>query len=85
MHDGSVISLRKLEKDWDPLNRISAMNAVQNSRVKGEILTGLLYMDPDTSDLHNMIQTSDKPLNSLTKAELCPGTEILAKINAGLR
>ena len=85
MHDGSHIRLHKLEKDWDPLNRISAMNAVQNSRVKGEILTGLLYVDPDTSDLHDLIQTNERPLNTLTKAELCPGSDILAKINAGLR
>ncbi len=82
MHDGSVIRLHKLEKDWDPLNRISAMNAVQNARVKGEILTGLLYMEPDTSDLHEMIQTSDRPLNSLTKDELCPGSDMLAELNA---
>ncbi len=85
MHDGSVIRLHKLEKDWDPLNRISAMNAVQKARVKGEILTGLLYMDPETSDLHEMIKTSDRPLNSLTKEELCPGSEMLAKLNASLR
>ncbi len=77
MHDGSVISLRKLEKDWDPLDRSSAMNAVLNSKLKGEILTGLLYLNPDTSDLHDLIQTSDRPLNSLTKNELCPGSEIL--------
>lgn len=85
MHDGSVIRLHKIEKDWDPLNRISAMNAVQNARVKGEILTGLLYMDPEASDLHELIQTSDRPLNSLTKEELCPGSEMLAKLNASLR
>ncbi len=85
MHDGSTISLRKLDKDWDPLDRSSAMNAVLNSKLKGEILTGLLYMNPDTSDLHDLIQTSDRPLNSLTKDELCPGSEMLAKINAGLR
>lgn len=85
MHDGSVIRLHKLEKDWDPLNRISAINAVQKARVKGEILTGLLYMDPETSDLHEMIKTSDRPLNSLTKEELCPGSEMLAKLNASLR
>ena len=85
MHDGSVIRLHKLEKDWDPLDRISAMNAVQKARVSGEILTGLLYMDPETSDLHEMIKTSDRPLNSLTKDELCPGSEMLAKLNASLR
>ncbi len=85
MHDGSTIALRKLDKDWDPLDRSSAMNAVLNSKLKGEILTGLLYMNPDTSDLHDLIQTSDKPLNSLTKDVLCPGSDILEKINAGLR
>jgi 2-oxoglutarate ferredoxin oxidoreductase subunit beta len=85
MHDGSTISLRKLDKDWDPLDRSSAMNAVLNSKLKGEILTGLLYMVPDTSDLHDLIQTSDRPLNSLTKDELCPGSEILADINNNLR
>ena len=85
MHDGSFIKLHKVDKNWDPLNRISAMNAVQNARGKGEILTGLLYMDPDTSDLHDLIQTSERPLNSLTKEDLCPGVNILADINEGLR
>lgn len=85
MHDGSTISLRKLDKDWDPLNRSSAMNAVLNSKLKGEILTGLLYLNPDTSDLHDLIQTSDRPLNSLSQDELCPGSETLDKINASLR
>jgi 2-oxoglutarate ferredoxin oxidoreductase subunit beta len=85
MHDGSAIRLHKLEKDWDPLDRISAMNAVQRARAKGEILTGLLYVDPDSSDLHELIKTTDRPLNTLTKNDLCPGTDALAKINAGLR
>src|SRR5213596_3722758 len=30
MHDGSILRLRKLAKDWDPLNRLSAIVAVQN-------------------------------------------------------
>jgi len=85
MHDGSYISLNKLAQDWDPLNRLSAMNAVQNARAKGEILTGLLYVNPDCSDLHEMLQTSDRPLNTLTKSDLCPGSEMLKEINADLR
>ncbi len=85
MHDGSYISLNKLSKDWDPLDRVSATNAVLNARAKNEILTGLLYMNPDCNDLHNLLQTSDRPLNSLTKEDLCPGSEILKTINADLR
>lgn len=85
MHDGSYISLNKLSEDWDPLDRQSAMNAVLNAKSKNEILTGLLYVDPNTEDLHHLLQTSDKPLNTLTKEELCPGSEALKEINAGLR
>lgn len=85
MHDGSVIQLHKLAKDWNPLDRISAMNAVGNAKVNGEILTGLLYMNPDTQDLHEILDTSETPLNSLTEKDLCPGSEILKGINDSFR
>lgn len=85
LHDGSVIQLRKLAKDWNPLERISAINAVQKAKAKNEILTGLLYLNPDCQDLHELLQTSDKPLNSLTQTKLCPGSEILKNINDSFR
>jgi 2-oxoglutarate ferredoxin oxidoreductase subunit beta len=85
MHDGSVIRMHKIEKDWDPLDRNSALNAVRNSRDKGEILTGLLYINPDTSDLHSMLATSETPLNSVTQTALCPGSDVLTAINNGSR
>ncbi|MFZ1701735.1 MAG: 2-oxoacid:ferredoxin oxidoreductase subunit beta [Pyrinomonadaceae bacterium] len=85
MHDGSVIKLHKVDRHWDPLNRISAMRAVQTSRGKGEVLTGLLYIDRSSSDLHDILDTTEKPLNTLTADELCPGGDVLAKINASLR
>lgn len=85
MHDGSYIALSKLAQGWDPLNKLSAMNAIHHARMNSEFLTGLLYVNPDSRDLHNLIQTSDTPLNELTKAQLCPGSEGLKDINAGLR
>lgn len=85
MHDGSFLQLNKLAKDWDPMNRQSVANAMMIAKSKGEILTGLLYMSPNTVDLHNTIQTNDRALNSLTKKDLCPGNEILKTINAELR
>lgn len=85
MHDGSVIKLHKMDKNWDPRNRVSAINAVQNARGKGEILTGLLYIQPNSADLHDLLKTADRPLNALSQAELCPGSAALADINAKLR
>ncbi len=85
MHDGSFLQLKKLAKDWDPMNRESVANAMMIAKLKGEILTGLLYMSPNTKDLHNTLETNDRALNSLSKKDLCPGSEILKTINSELR
>jgi 2-oxoglutarate ferredoxin oxidoreductase subunit beta len=85
MHDGSQIQLQKLANDWDPMDRRSAMNALQNAHEKGEILTGLLYVNEEGRELHDLIDTSSKPLNKMQRSELCPGNDKLKEINAGYR
>jgi 2-oxoglutarate ferredoxin oxidoreductase subunit beta len=85
MHDGSFVELHKLAKDWNPLDRISSINAIQKAKMEHEILTGLLYMKPETTDLHKLLNTSNQPLNKLKEKDLCPGSEKLKEINAGLR
>lgn len=85
MHDGSVVRLKKLQKDWDPLDRFSAVTAMQKAKEKSEILTGLLYVDPEAQDLHDLLETSDTPLNAMAPEEVCPGADVLEKINAGKR
>jgi 2-oxoglutarate ferredoxin oxidoreductase subunit beta len=70
---------------FDSLDRLSSAMAMQSAKKRGEILTGLLYVDPDSSDLHDIIQTSETPLTKLTKSQLCPGSAALDSINAALR
>ncbi|MDP3085973.1 MAG: 2-oxoacid:ferredoxin oxidoreductase subunit beta [Rubrivivax sp.] len=83
--DGSVMRLRKLHADHDPTDRRVAMNHVQALQAVGEIATGLLYIEPQASDLHAALGTTRQALNSLTEADLCPGAQTLAGINDGLR
>ena len=83
--DGSVMRLRKLHAGYDPTDRVAAMNQVQALQASGEVVTGLLYIDPQASDLHAALNTSATPLNRLDEAALCPGSAALAKINAALR
>lgn len=85
LHDGSVLHLEKLAPDLDPFDRVSAMVALQKHSAEGQILTGLIYMDKDSRDLHDVMETSRRPLNSLTEEDLCPGDKVLANINASLR
>lgn len=85
LHDGSVMSLHKLAPDWDPEDRLSTVNAMQQARAKNEILTGLLYIHTGYGDLHKILNTTDTALNSLAEKNLCPGQKTLHTINAGLR
>jgi len=84
-HDGSVMRLRKLHADHDPKNRLAAMNLVQGLAAKGEVATGLIYVEPDATDLHQALNTCASPLNRLGEKVLCPGAETLEKLNGGLR
>ncbi len=84
-HDGSVVRLRKLHEGYDPTDRYAAMSYMQQHAARGEVVTGLLYLDALATDLHTSLNTCAAPLNSLREAQLCPGAAALEKINAGLR
>ena len=84
-HDGSILRLRKLHPEYDPTNRIAAMNYVQEHQAKGEVVTGLLYIDPEPEDLHAHLNTAETAFNRMGVKELCPGSAMLERINAGLR
>jgi len=84
-HDGSKLHLRKVSMDYDMHDRISALTYMNQRAAAGEIVTGLLYVDPEPRDLHNHLKTSDIPLNALQEDALVPGAGALAKINASLR
>ncbi len=81
LHDGSLIRLHKLSPKWDPRDRRSAINRLQKAKENGEILTGLLYIDTESQDLHVLQETIKTPLNKLREKELCPGSDVLKAIN----
>jgi 2-oxoglutarate ferredoxin oxidoreductase subunit beta len=85
MHDGSVINLHKLNQSYDPRIRRDALDALRNAKDSGDVLTGLIYIDPETSELHDILETSPKPLRNLTEQDLCPGNVALEAINESLR
>ena len=84
-HDGSVLRLRKLHADYDPTDRYAAMSYMQAHAARGEIVTGLLYLDALPTELHTALNTCAAPLNSLDVTQLCPGAAELGNINAALR
>jgi len=79
----SAIALSEIS--YDPTDRIGAQDQIPQAAVKGEVLTGLLYLAPDAEDLHAHLNTVAVPFNKLAEKDLCPGSSMLDKINAALR
>jgi 2-oxoglutarate/2-oxoacid ferredoxin oxidoreductase subunit beta len=84
-HDGTKLALRKVDADYDVHDRLAAMGFLQKHAAKGQVVTGLLYVDAEAEDLHSHLNTVAAPLNTLGEKELCPGSAALEKINAALR
>ncbi len=81
LHDGSQLRLAKLHADYDPHDRVGALAYMQQREAEGEFVTGLIYLDPEASDMHANLNTSNTPLNDLNEKELCPGATALDAVN----
>jgi 2-oxoglutarate ferredoxin oxidoreductase subunit beta len=77
MHDGSHLRLRKLEEDYDPTNRSQALNRLTEAHSKGEVLTGVFYVDAEAPNFLDMLNMVDEPLATLPNSVTRPGREAL--------
>jgi 2-oxoglutarate ferredoxin oxidoreductase subunit beta len=85
LHDGGAVRLRKLADDYDPNDRDRAYAYIRERQAAGEILTGLLYVSPESRDLHDQNDTVPLPLTQLPHEALCPGNGELQKLQARFR
>jgi 2-oxoglutarate ferredoxin oxidoreductase subunit beta len=85
LHDGTTVLLKKLHDGYDAHDRVGAINYLAQHQQRGEIPTGLLFLEREPEDLHAHLNTVDVPLNKLGERELCPGSAVLEKFNASLR
>jgi len=85
LHDGSIINLYKREDKEVITNRREAIAALEETKEDEQILTGILYLDPDSQDTHEILGTTDTPLNTFGEKKLCPGNDVLQAFNESLR
>lgn len=85
MHDGSRLRLRKLEEDYDPTDRIRAVTRLNEAKKEGEMLTGVLYVEPEAPTFLDMLHLTDEPLATLPESVVRPGPEVLEQVMEELR
>ena len=85
LHDGSRILLRKISEDYNVNNRGAAIDYIRAHQRRGEIVTGLLYIDESEPDMHGLNRTTLTPLSEVSYDRLCPGSDALADLQRHFR
>jgi 2-oxoglutarate ferredoxin oxidoreductase subunit beta len=85
MHDGSLLRFRSVPDGYDPRDRAKVTSYLQERQQKGEIITGLLFVDESVPDLHEANHTTDTPLSQMPFEKLCPGSQTLDELQAEFR
>ncbi len=85
MHDGSVVLLRKTDSHYVPTLRSAAMRYLEAHSARGEVVTGLLFINEGMPLVHDIAGTSDEPLTKLDYDSLNPGSEALARLQNRMR
>jgi 2-oxoglutarate ferredoxin oxidoreductase subunit beta len=85
MHDGSHLRLRKLEENYDPTSRLNALTRLTEAHERGEVLTGVFYVNPEAPSFLDMLNITDQPLATLPESVTRPGREVLEAAMEELR
>src|SRR6202165_4279390 len=79
MHDGSSLRLKKLEQEYDPTDKIQAVRRLMESHAKGDVLTGVFYINANAPTFIDMLNVADEPLATLPESVTRPSREVLVK------
>jgi 2-oxoglutarate ferredoxin oxidoreductase subunit beta len=85
MHDGSSLRLRKIREDYNPTNKIEAVKALMEAHEKGDVLTGVFYVDTEKPSFTDQLNLVDQPLSSLPESVIRPSKEVLDRVMASLQ
>jgi 2-oxoglutarate ferredoxin oxidoreductase subunit beta len=85
LHDGSHLRIRKIDRDYDPTNRLAALAAIEDAEKKGEVLTGVLYVNTEKPNFLELLHLADEPLATLPEARVRPPKQVLDEIMEELR
>jgi 2-oxoglutarate ferredoxin oxidoreductase subunit beta len=80
LHDGSHLRLRKLHEDYTPTDKVLALKMLMETHEKGEVLTGIFYVDTQQTDFTTLLNMVDDPLATLPQERVRPSREVLTEI-----
>jgi 2-oxoglutarate ferredoxin oxidoreductase subunit beta len=85
MHDGSHLRLRKVREDYNPHDRVGAVKMLMEAHEKGEVVTGVFYIDTQKPTFTDLLNLVDEPLGTLPQERTRPGKQVLDEIMTRLK
>ncbi len=85
MHDGSRLLLKKLQTDYDPTDKREALRVLTEAHDKGEIITGLFYVDTKRENFIELLNMVDEPLATLPESRVRPPKRVLDEVMEELK
>jgi 2-oxoglutarate ferredoxin oxidoreductase subunit beta len=84
LHDGSKITLKKTERNYDPTDALGALTTIKKASMEKQFLTGLLYINEQKADFTSLANMVDEPLATLPESKTRPSKAVLETIMQGL-
>jgi 2-oxoglutarate/2-oxoacid ferredoxin oxidoreductase subunit beta len=85
MYDGSTLLLHKLDADYNPADKGRAYQILHEYGRRGELPTGIIYLEPDKEDFIAQLRLVDEPLATLPIERTRPSRAVLDEIMESLR
>jgi 2-oxoglutarate ferredoxin oxidoreductase subunit beta len=85
MHDGSHLRIRKLGREFDPADRFKALQVLEETEARGEVLTGVLYLNINKPTFLDLLNLTDQPVATLPESKVRPAKSVLDSVMDELR
>ncbi len=85
LHDGSHLLLKKVGIDYDPTHKKESLRVLTEAHDKGEIITGLFYVDTKRPNFMELLNLVDEPLATLPESRVRPPRQVLDEVMVSLQ
>ena len=79
LHDRSRVRARAVPQGYDPTDRDAVGAYLREAHARGEVVTGILYVDPSRPTFHELLGVVQRPLVAVPYSELSPGSAELER------
>ena len=77
LHDDSTLRIKNLHREYIPTDKLAALSVLNEAQERGEVLTGMVYLQTDKPTLLDLLSLVDEPLATLPEMKVRPPKAVL--------